>query len=70
MGHILHQTIKFILNMLKKYGEKTGNPSIRICINKIQNKIKKKTKIGYYFDLLTALTMKLLRSAKSNITNV
>ena len=55
--------------MLKKYGEKTDNPSIRICINKIENKIKK-TKTWYYFDFLTAVAMKLLRSTKSKIGNV
>ena len=41
---------------------------MRICINKIENRITFKTKTGYYLELLTPETMKLLGSTKSKIT--
>ena len=53
---------------LKKHGEKTDNPSIRIYINKIENRITFKIKTRYYFKLLMPETMKLLASNKSKIT--
>ena len=54
--------------ILKKHGEKTVNPSIRIYTNKIENRITFKIKAGYYIELLTPETMKLLGSTKSKIT--
>ena len=50
---ILYQIFKIILNIHKKYEEKTINPSIRIYINKIENRITFKIKIRYYLELLT-----------------
>ena len=47
---------------------KTFNPSIRIYINKIENGIMLKIKTGYYLELLTLETMKLLGSTKCKIT--
>ena len=44
-----------------------NNPSIRIYINKIENKIMFKIKTGYYLKLLTPETMKLCGSTKSKI---
>ena len=40
------------------------NPSIRKYINKIENRIRFKIKTGYYLELLTPETMKLLGSTK------
>ena len=40
--------------VFKKYGEKADDPSIRIYINKIKNRITFKTKTGFYFELLTS----------------
>ena len=54
--------------MLKKHSESVDNPSIRIYVNKIENRIMFKIKSGYYLELLTPETMKLLGSAK-NKTN-
>ena len=51
----------------KKHGENTVNPSIRLYINKIENRIAFKIKTGYYLELLTPETMKLLGSTKSKI---
>ena len=53
--------------ILKKHGEKKINPSIKIYINKIENRITFKIKTGYYLELLTPETMKLLGSNKSKI---
>ena len=50
-------------HILKKCGEKTDNPSIRIYANKIDNRITFKIKTGRY--LLTPETMKSLGSSKS-----
>ena len=54
--------------ILKKNGENVDNPSIRIYVNKIENRITFKIKNGYYLELLTPETMKLLGSTKSKIT--
>ena len=37
-------------------------------VNKIENRITFKTKTGYYLELLTPETMKLLGSTKNKIT--
>ena len=54
--------------ILKKHSESVDNPSIRIYVNIIQNRITFKIKNGYYLELLIPETMKLLRSSKSKIT--
>ena len=68
MDHILYQIFKVILNNLKKHEKVTDNPSIRIYINKIENRITFKIKTGYYLELLTPERMKLLRSTRRKIT--
>ena len=50
---------------MKKQETVTGNPSIMICVNKIENRIMFKIKTGYYLELLTSETMKLLGSTKN-----
>ena len=46
-------------NILKKHGEMADNPSIRIYINKMENRITFKIKTGHYLELLTSTkTMK------------
>ena len=54
--------------ILKKHSESVDNPSIRIYVNKIENTITFKIKNGYYLELLTSETMKLLGSTNSKIT--
>ena len=69
MCHILYQIFKITLNIsLKKRGKKTDNPSIRIYINKIENRTTFRMKTGYYLKLLTPETMELIGSTKSKIT--
>ena len=46
--------------ILKKHGEKTVNSSIKIYVNKRENRITFKIKKGYYLELLTPETIKLL----------
>ena len=46
----------------------TDNPSIRIYVNKIENRITFEINTGCYFELLTPETVKLLGSTKSKIT--
>ena len=54
--------------ILKKYSESVDNPSIRMYINRIENRTTFKIKNGYYLELLTPETMKLLGSTESKIT--
>ena len=55
-------------NIIKKHETVNNNPSVRIYVNKIENRITFKIKTGYYFDLLMPETMQLLGSTKSKIT--
>ena len=54
--------------ILKKHSESVDNPSIRIYVNRTENRITFKIKNGYYLELLTPETMKLLGSIESKIT--
>ena len=54
--------------ILKKHSESVDNPSTKIYVNKIENRVTCKIKNGYYLELLTPDTMKLLGSTKSKIT--
>ena len=54
--------------IIKKHSENFDNPSIRIYVNKIENRIIFKIKNGYYLELLTPETIKLLKSTESKIT--
>ena len=54
--------------ILKKHGENIVNPSIRKCVNKIENRIMIKSETEYYLDLLTPETMKFLGSTENKIT--
>ena len=46
--------------ILKKHSGNVVNPSVRIYVNKIENRITFKIKNGYCLELLTPETMKLL----------
>ena len=56
--------------ILKKHGEEIDNPSIRIYVNKIENRITFKIKTEYYLELLTPDTIKLLGSTGNKITKI
>ena len=55
-------------NSYKKLPSIKDNPSIRMYINRTENRITFKIKNGYYLELLTPETMKLLGSTESKIT--
>ena len=68
IDHVLYQIFKITLNIsLKNETVTPDNPSIMIYVNKIENRITFKIKTGYYLELLTPETMKLLGSTKSKI---
>ena len=50
--------------ILKKHSENVDNLSVKIYVNKIENRITFKIKTGYYLDLLIPETMKLLGSTE------
>ena len=54
--------------ILKNHGESVDNPSIITHVNRTENRIMFKIKSGYYLELLTPETMKLLGSTESKIT--
>ena len=50
---------------LKKCSENVDDPSIKIYVNRTENRITFKIKSRYYLELLTPETMKLLGSAEA-----
>ena len=50
--------------ILKKHSKSVDDPPIKIIVNKNENRITFKIENGYYLELLTPETMKLLGSAK------
>ena len=57
-----------IFKMYQIFKTVTDNLSIRIYINKMENRITFKIKTGYNLELLTPETMKLLGKTESKIT--
>ena len=53
--------------ILKKHSENVDSPSIKIYVHKTENRVTFKIKNGYYLELLTPETMKLLGSTESKI---
>ena len=54
--------------IIKKHETVIDNSPIRIYVNQIENRISHRMNIGYYLELLTAQTLKLLGSTKNKIT--
>ena len=54
--------------ILKNHGDETVNPSIKIYINKIENRLTFKIETRYYLKLLTPESIKLLGSTNNKIT--
>ena len=54
--------------ILKNHWENIGNPSVKIYVNKIENKITFRIKNRFSLERLTPETMKLLGSTKNKIT--
>ena len=55
------------MSIFLKNSESIDNSPIRIYVNKIENRITSKIKFGYYLELLTPETMKLLGSTENKI---
>ena len=53
---------------LKKHGESIDNPSVKIYVNKTENRITFRIENWYSLELLTSETMKLLGSMENKIT--
>ena len=53
--------------IIKKHETVTDNPPIRTYVNKLENRIIFEIKRGYYPEILTPETMKLLGSTKNKI---
>ena len=69
MDHIQYQIFRVILRLfLKSMVKVLITPSIEIYVSKIGNKVTFKIKNGYYLEVLTPETMKLLGSTESKIT--
>ena len=67
-GYSISDIQDYFEYILKKHSESVDNPSIRIYVNNIENRITFKIKNGYYLELLTPETMKLLGSTENKIT--
>ena len=67
-SHSISDIQDYFKYILKKHSENVDNPSIRIYVNKIESRITFKIKNGYYLELLTQETMKLLESTETKIT--
>ena len=67
-SHSVSDIQDYFEHILKKHSETVDNPSIRVYINRIENRITFKIKNGYYLELLIPETMKLLGSTESKIT--
>ena len=71
IDHILYHIFKiicvYIICILRKRNENIDNPSIKIYVNKIENRITFKIKTGCYLVLLTTETMILPGSTENKI---
>ena len=68
-SYLISDIQDYLEYFLKKHNENVDNSSIKIHVNKIENRITFKIKNGYYLELLTPEAMKLLGSTESKITN-
>ena len=69
-SYSISDTQDYFEYILKKQSENVDNPSIKIYVNKIENRITFKIKAGYYLELLTPETMKVFRSTESKVTKI
>ena len=67
-SYLISDIQDYFESIFKKHNENIDNRSIKIYVNKIENRITFKIKNGYYLELLTTETMKLLGSAESKTT--
>ena len=68
MGHILYQIFKIILMRFKKAWKNIDNPSVKIYVSMVDNRITVRIKNGDRLELLTLETMKLLGCTENKVT--
>ena len=68
MFYIIYSRLFWVYS--KTYNENIDNPSIKIYVNKIENRIIFKIKTEYYLELLTPKIMKLVVSTENETTKV
>ena len=64
MDYIRYEMFKIILNISYKTWGKTVDSLINIFVNKIESRIMFKINTGYYLEILTPETIKLVKSLK------
>ena len=70
MGHYcVRYSRLFWVYLKKKHNEKIDTPSMKIYVNRIENRIAFKFKSEYYLELLTPEIMKLLGTTKKKIND-
>ena len=67
IDHILYQLFKIVLSISTKNETLNNNSPIKTYLNKIEHRTTFEIKSGYYIELLTPKTMKLLRSTERKI---
>ena len=67
MDHILGHILCIFCDIFKKHRENIDNPSVKIYVNKIENRITFRIKNGCSLELLTTETIKLLGSTENKI---
>ena len=67
-SYSISDTQDYFEYILKKHSESVDNPPIEIFVSRNKSRITFKIKNGYYLELLTPETMKLLGSTESKIT--
>ena len=66
-SYLISDIQDYLEYILKKHNEDIDNPSMRISVNKIENRIIFKIKTGYYLEFLTPEIMKLLGSTENEM---
>ena len=65
--HTVSDIQDYFDHIIKEHETVTDDSPIRLYVNKIENRIIFRIKIGYYLELLTSETMKLFGSTKCKI---
>ena len=68
MNHTLYQIFKdYFKYIIKTNDTATDNSPIKMYVNRIENRITFRIKTGYYLEILTLETMKLLGSIRNKV---
>ena len=68
MNHTLYQIFKdYFKYIIKANDTVTDNSPIKMYVNRTENRITFRIKTGYYLEILTLETMKLLESTRNKV---